>query len=71
MRDRGIVTQSINGAGMFFDFGYAMTVHKAQGSGFQHAIVYVDRPVKPESDDWRKWMYTAATRGVERLTVIL
>jgi exodeoxyribonuclease V len=71
MRDRGIVTQSINGGGAFFDFGYAMTVHKAQGSGFQHAIVYVDRPVKSESDDWRRWAYTAITRASERLTVIL
>jgi exodeoxyribonuclease V len=55
----------------FFDFGYAMTTHKAQGSGFQHAIVYVDRPVQPESEDWRRWMYTAVTRAAERLTVIL
>jgi exodeoxyribonuclease-5 len=70
MRDRGIRTNSINGAGLFFDFGYALTVHKAQGSGFQHAIVYVDRPVKPESDDWRRWIYSAVTRASERLTII-
>ena len=54
-----------------FDFGYALTVHKAQGSAFAHAIVYVDRPVKPDSEDWRRWAYTAITRGAERLTIIL
>jgi exodeoxyribonuclease V len=71
MRARGISTNSINGAGMFFDFGYALTVHKSQGSGFQHAIVYVDRPVQPASDDWRRWAYTAVSRASERLTIIL
>ena len=71
LRERGIKTNTVNGAGMMFDFGYALTVHKAQGSAFAHAIVYVDRPVKPESEDWRRWMYTAITRGAERLTIIL
>jgi exodeoxyribonuclease V len=71
MRDRGIRTTSINGAGLFFDFGWAMTVHKSQGSSFQHAIFYVDYPIRPDDDGWRRLAYTAITRASERLTVIL
>jgi exodeoxyribonuclease V len=68
---RGINVAAVSEAGRLFDFGYAMTVHKSQGSGFKHAIVYVDRPVQPSNDDWRRWAYTAVTRASERLTIIL
>ena len=71
LRERGIRVNTVNEAGALFDFGYAMTVHKAQGSGFKHAIVYVDRPVQPGNEEWRRWMYTAVTRAAERLTVIV
>jgi hypothetical protein len=70
MRDRGIRTTSINGAGLFFDFGWAMTIHKSQGSSFQHAIFYVDHPIQPDNDSWRRLAYTAITRASERLTII-
>lgn len=70
LNERGITARTVGEAGRLFDFGYAMTTHKAQGSGFKHAIVYVDRPVKPESEDWRRWMYTSVTRATERLTII-
>lgn len=43
----------------------------SQGSQFSHAIVYLDRPVKPEDEDWRRWAYTAVTRASDRLTVLL
>jgi exodeoxyribonuclease V len=71
MRDRGIKTNTLTGAGMFMDFGWAMTVHKSQGSSWPHVIFYVDRPVKPDSDDWRRFAYTAITRSAERLTIVL
>lgn len=58
-------------AGQFFDYGYGLTVHKSQGSQFQHAVVYVDRRVEPWSEDWRRWAYTAVTRSAGRLTVFV
>ena len=60
----------MSAAGDLFDFGYAMSCHKFQGSQVKTAIVYVDRPVDPWSTDWRRWMYTAATRASEKLIVI-
>ena len=68
---RGINVRSMAGGGELYDFGYCLTAHKSQGSQFVHAIVYVDRPVKPDDEDWRRWAYTATTRACQRLTVIL
>lgn len=68
--DRGVNINSMSEAGSLFDFGYAMTTHKAQGSSFEHAIIYLDRPEKPWDDDWKKWAYTSITRTSNRLTVL-
>ena len=68
--DRGVNVKTMSAAGDLFDFGYAMSCHKFQGSQVKTAIVYVDRPVDPWSTDWRRWMYTAATRASEKLIVI-
>ena len=70
LRERGIDVYSMSAAGHAYDWGYAMTCHKMQGSGVPHAIVYVDRPEEPDSDDWRRWAYTAFSRASERLTVL-
>jgi exodeoxyribonuclease-5 len=70
LRARGIDVRSMSMAGEFYDFGYALTVHRSQGSGFKHAIVFLDRPVDPESEEWRRWAYTAVTRASERLTIL-
>lgn len=48
-----------------FDFGYAVTVHKAQGSQFDNVLVWQER-----SADARL-MYTAITRAVKRGVVAL
>lgn len=53
-----------------FDFGYAMTCHKAQGSQFSRVAVWIDRRPEPDNEDYRKWVYTAVTRATERLLVI-
>jgi exodeoxyribonuclease-5 len=71
LRARGIDVRSMAMVGEFYDFGYALTVHKSQGSSFQHAVVYCDRPQKPDDEDWRRWAYTAVTRASEKLTVLL
>jgi exodeoxyribonuclease-5 len=57
-----------NDAPDLFDFGYALTVHKAQGSEAERVVLFVERFWT--GDVWRRWLYTAVTRARERLVVI-
>lgn len=60
-------------AGLFFDFGYALTVHKSQGSSFKHVFLHLNIPpaARGDADNHRRWLYTAVTRASEKLTVFL
>ena len=49
-----------------FDYGYALTVHKAQGSQWDD-VVLVD---EWRRDKRREWLYTGITRAAESITVI-
>lgn len=51
-----------------FDFGYALTVHKAQGSQWKDVLLF-DESYCFRSDRWR-WLYTGLTRAAERITVV-
>lgn len=51
-----------------FDYGYALTCHKAQGSQWDHVVVFDESWVFRE--DRAKWLYTAITRAAEKLTVV-
>jgi exodeoxyribonuclease-5 len=66
----GLELRSMKEAGSLFDFGYVLTTHKSQGSSFEHAVFYVDRPEAPDQEDWRRWAYTAVTRSSKRLSVL-
>lgn len=66
----GVRVFAMSQAGKFFDFGYALTIHKSQGSQFRHAIVVVDWKQDPSNDLFRRLAYTAVTRASERLTVL-
>ena len=70
LHELGINVSRMADAGDLYDFGYACTVHKYQGSQAAHVVFYPDRPEEPESDDWRRFAYTAVTRASERLTVM-
>lgn len=56
--------------GDLFDYGYALTVHKAQGSQAKKVILFEQRFSKMTDDDWRRWLYTAITRAEEELYII-
>jgi exodeoxyribonuclease-5 len=56
--------------GDLWDFGYALTVHKAQGSQADRVLVFEERFPRSTDEDWRRWLYTAVTRAVTELTVI-
>lgn len=52
----------------WFDFGYAMTVHKAQGSEWERVLL-VDESAAFRHDA-RRWLYTGVTRASKHLTVV-
>jgi exodeoxyribonuclease-5 len=52
------------------DYGYALTVHKAQGSQWKTVTVYDDGFGKREDDVRRRWLYTAITRAEHQLHII-
>lgn len=52
-----------------FDFGYALTCHKAQGSQWDDVIVYDESGTFRE--DAARWAYTAVTRAAKRVTVVI
>ncbi|WP_370677582.1 ATP-dependent RecD-like DNA helicase [Pleomorphomonas sp. PLEO] len=51
-----------------FDFGYALTVHKAQGSQWDDVIVFDES--RSFRADHARWLYTAVTRAAEKVTVV-
>lgn len=53
-----------------FDFGYALTVHKAQGSQAKKVILFEERFSSMDNEMWKKWLYTGITRASEELYII-
>jgi exodeoxyribonuclease-5 len=51
-----------------FDYGYALTVHKSQGSQWDNVILF-DEAACFREDRWR-WLYTGITRAAETLKVV-
>ena len=54
-----------------FRFWVLPTVHKAQGSQFDHVVLSLDRSESPGKVDYRRFVYTAVTRAARRLTVLV
>lgn len=53
---------------LFFDFGYAITCHKSQGSQWDNVLVIDESRVFRESA--ARWLYTAVTRASKSVTVV-
>jgi len=53
-----------------FDFAYALTVHKAQGSQASRVILFEERFKQMSDLDWRRWLYTAVTRAEDELIIL-
>jgi exodeoxyribonuclease-5 len=51
-----------------FDYGYALTVHKAQGSQWNDVVLFDESWAFKDTRE--RWLYTAITRAAERLTVV-
>ena len=52
-----------------FDFGHAITCHKAQGSEWDSVLVFDEGDVFRA--DAARWRYTAITRAAQRVTVVV
>ena len=53
-----------------FDFGYALTVHKSQGSQADRVLLFEEPSTYWEDELWSRWLYTAVTRAVKELYII-
>lgn len=49
------------------DFGYAITVHKSQGSEWDSVLVYDDKMQRENRAFRQRWLYTAVTRARSKL----
>ena len=52
-----------------FDYGYVLTVHKAQGSQWDDVVLFDESFAFQESR--QRWLYTGVTRAAKRLTVVV
>ncbi|MGF1545563.1 MAG: ATP-dependent RecD-like DNA helicase [Parvularculaceae bacterium] len=51
-----------------FDYGYALTVHKAQGSQWDEVVLFDESYAF--RDHGARWLYTGVTRAAARLTLV-
>ena len=51
-----------------FDYGYALTVHKAQGSQWDDIVLFDESFAFKDTRE--RWLYTAITRAAERITIV-
>jgi len=51
-----------------FDFGYALTVHKSQGSQWNDIVLFDES--QSFRDDAARWLYTGVTRAASRIDVV-
>ena len=52
-----------------FDFGYVLTVHKAQGSQWDDVVLFDESFAFQDSRE--RWLYTGVTRAAKRLTLVV
>jgi exodeoxyribonuclease-5 len=52
-----------------FDYGYALTVHKAQGSQWDDVVLFDESFAFPDSRG--RWLYTGVTRAAKKLTLVV
>lgn len=52
-----------------FDFGYVLTVHKAQGSQWDDVVLFDESFAFPDTRE--RWLYTGVTRAAKKLTLVV
>jgi exodeoxyribonuclease-5 len=56
--------------GDLFDMGYAVTVHKAQGSQARRVVLFEEYTPLWKGEMWNRWLYTAVTRAERELFIV-
>jgi ATP-dependent exoDNAse (exonuclease V) alpha subunit len=54
----------------FFDYGYAISVHKSQGSEWDKVVLFEQRSQYWDNKMYARWLYTALTRAKKKLFII-
>lgn len=54
----------------YFDYGYAISTHKSQGSEWEKVVLFEQRSRYWDDEYYKKWLYTAITRAKEKLFII-
>ena len=65
-RDYEVRTAAMKSIGGF-DYGYALTIHKSQGSEWNKVLIIEEMM---RGSDYSKMMYTAITRAIEQVTIL-
>ena len=52
-----------------FDYGYVLTVHKAQGSQWDDVVLFDESFAFQDSRE--RWLYTGITRAAQKLTIVM
>jgi exodeoxyribonuclease V len=52
-----------------FDYGYVLTVHKAQGSQWDDVVLFDESFAFQEGRE--RWLYTGVTRAAKKLTIVM
>jgi exodeoxyribonuclease-5 len=63
-----VFMDDVEGRTVRLAYGYAITVHKAQGSQWDHPVVIDESRVFRDAQT--NWLYTAITRAAEKVTVV-
>lgn len=64
----GEIPWTVRKSGDSFDYGYALTVHKAQGSQWDKVMLFDESWAFREHR--QRWLYTGITRAAESLTIV-
>lgn len=54
----------------YFDYGYAMSIHKSQGSEWEKVILFEQRSKHWDDEYYSRWLYTGITRAKTKLFII-
>ena len=53
-----------------FEFAYAITVHLSQGSQYKN-VVFLNERMRFSKDDYKRLQYTAITRAMDKITIVI
>jgi len=67
--ETGFRFRSWEDLGALVDYGYALTVHKAQGDQWKNVLIEAFRPAQSDADNYRRWLYTGISRAAENCWV--